>query len=197
MNALPTKKTKDLINTAEAFVKEAFAKNPHFSFNDGSVMHNHSLIVKELSLEIAEDVPGCDIEVLAIAALLHDIGKKYPADEETLHYSHEDLNLTVSKEYISKLQIDEAKKKKIEEIISYKSDSLELKIIKDADTIALYKDKKLYMLFIEWASASNLDASIQRKLDKFDRLSFSKSKEIALPLLIEMKEDWARYLRKK
>lgn len=72
--------------------------------------------------------------------------------------------------------------------------SVKMKIIKDADTIALYFDKTLYMLYIEWALANHLNDAIQRKYDKFNNLFFDVSRQLGAPQLKLMKKDWQEFI---
>lgn len=182
-----------LINRTETFVKRTFIQNPHYSFNDWSVMYNHSIIVKDLALEITSNME-CDKEIVAIGALLHDIGKTYEASPETLHAKHELFNLSVSENFLESLNLSQDKLKKLKRLVSYSDDSTEMKVIKDADAIALYKDKKLYMLYIKWATKNKLDLAIRRKLIKFNNLNFNFSKKIAKPFFDQMKGDWEIYI---
>ncbi len=66
----------DLVSRTREFVKCAFKQNPHYSFNDWSVMYNHSVLVQEIALKISESV-RCDTLLVSIGALLHDIGKAW------------------------------------------------------------------------------------------------------------------------
>ena len=177
------------VAATEQFVAEQFRQHPHYSFNDWAVMSDHSRTVKDLALTIAHEMPA-DSTVVAIGALLHDIGKTYPADAETLHTKHEDFNLPVSEAFLGTLDIEEAQRAKIKDLIQHKSESLEMQIIEDADALALYADKRLYMLYIQWARENALDAAIQRKLDKFEKLHFEVSKEMGRPWYEQMKSDW-------
>ncbi|MFA5644131.1 MAG: HD domain-containing protein [Patescibacteria group bacterium] len=185
----------DLVEKTKEFVKRSFQKNPHFSFNHWSVMYNHSVTVQELVMKISEEVE-CNKTVAAIGALLHDIGKTHHADPETLHKNHESFNLSVSQEFLNSLGLDIDELKHVRDIISYSSDSTEMKIVKDADAVALYFDKKLYMLWIEWVFKNGLTDEIQRKLGKFDLLNFDISRRLGKPKLEQMKNDWDEYQRK-
>ena len=185
----------DLVDKTNAFVKKAFQDNPHYSFNHWSVMYNHSVNVQELAMEIANDVV-CNRLVTSIGALLHDIGKTYHADHETLHKTHESFNLIVTQEFLDKLGLISDELIQVRNLISYNSDSTEMKIIKDADALAMCFDKKLYMLWIEWAIKNVLTNDIKRKLDKYSMLHFDVSRRLAEPKLIEMKNDWDEYQRK-
>ena len=184
-----------LITQTEEFVKQAFIQNPHYSFDDWTVMYNHSVMVKDIVLEITNEIV-CDKETIEIGALLHDIGKTYKTDLETLHTEHESFNLLVSEKFLENLGLPKGKLEEIKQLVAYASDSIEMNIIKDADTIAFYKDKRLYMLFIKWAYESKLDWAIKRKLEKFNNLHFDVSRKIAEPLRSQMKRDWEEYLKK-
>lgn len=182
----------DLVDKTDAFVKKAFQDNPHYSFDHWSVMYEHSVRVQELSMEIADEIE-CNRLVTSIAALLHDIGKTYHADPETLHQSHKSFNLAVARKFLDGLGLISADLEQIRELISYESGSIEMKIIKDADALAMCFDKRLYMLWIEWAVKKGLTGDIKRKLDKYDNLHFDISRRLAEPKLIEMKKDWDEY----
>jgi putative nucleotidyltransferase with HDIG domain len=181
-----------LIAKTEAYVKNAFIENPHYSFGHWSVMYDHSVLVKDFALKIAENVE-CNKTLVAIGGLFHDIGKTYKADEETLHYDHEKFNLPVTEKFISALPLDEEEKNKLKSIVSYNDDFVEMKIVKDADALAFFADKRLYMLFLAWAVEKKLTATIQRKLDKFEKLRFPVSVEMGKEPFAIMKKDWAAY----
>ncbi len=179
----------------QKFVKEQFKKFPHFSFNDGRIMYAHSLRVKNLALKIARGTKA-NKTLVAIAALLHDIGKTKKANLEELHYNHEDFNLTQATPLIESLPLTKRDKKKLESLISFSKKSFELKILKDADTLALYEDKKLYTLYIKWAVKEKLWSSITRKVEKYNKLYFPISKKIGRPKLKRMIKMWNAYLAK-
>ncbi len=181
-----------VIQKTRDFVKKAFQENPHYSFNDWHVMYDHSCRVEEIARKIAESVP-CDSLVVSVGALLHDIGKTHKADAETLHRAHESFNVLVSEEFLDGLGLEKGRLAKIRGIISYSSDTDEMKIIKDADALALPSDKRLYMLFIEWAHREKLESSIQRKLDKKEKLRFEVSREMAEGLFENMAKDFEEY----
>jgi len=179
-----------IVSKTEEFLAREFEKNPHYSFNDGTVMRDHSLKVRDIALQIAADLP-CDKTVVAVCALLHDIGKTFRADAETLHKRHEEFNWRVSETFLNSLDLPKEQLEKIKAIISHASDSVEMKIIEDADALALYADKRLYMLYIRWAKDNNLGDAARRKIDKFSKLNFAASKEIGEAWFEQMKKDWA------
>jgi putative nucleotidyltransferase with HDIG domain len=185
---------EDLIHRAEEFVKNAFIENPHYSFGHWSVMYDHSVRVKDFVLKISEHV-DCDKTLAAIGGLFHDIGKTQRADEETLHYDNEKFNLPITEKFIETLSLTQDEKNKLKSIVSYSGDLIEIKVIKDADALAFFADKKLNMLFLEWAVEKKLTPSIQRKLDKFKKLRFPFSIEMGRELFENMKKDWDAYLK--
>ncbi|MHB1086950.1 MAG: HD domain-containing protein [Minisyncoccota bacterium] len=179
----------DAIRATESFVSREFEKHPHYSFNDWTVMRDHSFKVRDIALQIGEGL-SVDSTVVSLGALLHDIGKTYEASAETLHERHEDFNLTVSKSFLDTLALTEEQLQKLEEMLQHKSDSEEMRVVEDADALALYADKRLYTLFIQWARENHLDAAIHRKLQKFNTLHFKRSREIGLVWYQQMKKDW-------
>ncbi|MEA3344025.1 MAG: HD domain-containing protein [archaeon] len=182
----------DIIDKVREYVKKQFYEHPHFSFGDWKIMYNHSLKVEKIAMKISESVE-CEKLLVSIGSLLHDIGKTFEADEETLHYNHKDFNLRVSEGFLNSLKLSPEELEKIKRIISYEGNSSELKIIKDADALALYADKVLYMSYIKWAHENGLDSSIKRKLDKFSKLNFEVSKAIGKAWFEDMKKDWEEY----
>lgn len=179
----------NLIEQTRRFVATQFQEHPHYSYNDWTVMYNHSLKVEEIARRIAAEVE-CDEVLVSLGALLHDIGKTYEADPKILHRGHVDFNLTVAATFISQLGLSQADQQALEQLISYQSTETEMKVIKDADALALYADRRLYMLFLEWAAEQGHVDSIQRKIDKFKRLNFNVSREIGQGWYETMIKDW-------
>jgi putative nucleotidyltransferase with HDIG domain len=185
---------ENFVQKTEEFIKNAFIANPHYSFDHWSVMYNHSIKVKEIALQIAETM-HCNKTLVAIGALLHDIGKTYKTDNETLHKDHEKFNLTVSEDFLETLQLPQDDLSQLKLLVSFQSNSVEMQIIKDADALAMYADKHLYTLFIKWAVDNKLETAIKRKVEKFSKLNFDISRQIGEPLLENMRLDWNKYLQ--
>lgn len=186
-----------IIKKTDHFVKEAFQKNPHYSFNDWTVMYEHSKRVKDIAFQIASE-QVCDNIVVMVSAFLHDIGKIYKADQATLHHDHEKLNSIVAKDFLDSLEITTEQRKKIDAIITGDDSLIESKIVADADKLAFYLDHRLYMLWIEWAEKSGV-ASIEdriRKLEQYKKLNFSISVKIGAGSWDKMRRDWEEYLKK-
>src|SRR5262245_35164162 len=102
----PDAAPESVVKTVEAFVAQEFEKHPHFSFNDWRVMYDHSLKVRDLALQVAGRM-HVDRTVLVVAALLHDIGKTYEADEATLHTEHENFNVPISRGLLDSLPLSD------------------------------------------------------------------------------------------
>lgn len=186
----------DIIKKTDDFVKESFQKNPHYSFNHWSVMYDHSVKVKDLALEVARG-QNCDELVLAVSAFLHDIGKTYKADMLTLHQTHEKLNVVMAKDFLESLKITEEQRKNILNNISGDNDSIESRVVQDADGLAFYLDRRLYMLWIEWMMKNGIpDSDRKKKIEKYYHFNFPISQEIGKTGWEQMKKDWEEYLKK-
>ena len=108
-----------VIAKTEEFLAQEFQKHPHYSFNDWTVMYDHSLKVRDIALRIAEDVV-CDKTVVAVGGLLHDIGKTHKADPETLHKRHEEFNLSVSEAFLDSLGLPAEQLQRVKEVCTQK-----------------------------------------------------------------------------
>ena len=120
---------KKLISDAMDFVSDLLENN------SGGHDTAHSLRVYKNALEIAENEPGCDMTVVSLAALLHDV------DDHKL-FDHE--NNENAREFLSNSSVSN---EKIEEICSVinsvsfsknrgkKPETLEGKIVQDADRL--------------------------------------------------------------
>jgi putative nucleotidyltransferase with HDIG domain len=176
-------------NQVQEFVKKSFQENQDYSFGDWAIMYEHSLKVKEIALQIAKSV-NCDKELLGIEALLHDIGKTYKTDTEVLREHHAELGYEVAKNFLPKLNLSREQNKKIARFLSGNMDSIEARMIKDADIIAFFFDERLQEAFKIWADEQGFSKELQKKADKINKLEFEVSKIIAKPLYEEMKERW-------
>ena len=48
--------SQEAIKKVEEFVSQEFEKHPHYSFDDGAVMRDHSFMARDLALQISEGV---------------------------------------------------------------------------------------------------------------------------------------------
>lgn len=178
-----------LVVNVQNFVKKAFQENPHYSFGDWSIMYEHSVMVKDISLQIAESV-DCDKILLSIEALLHDIGKTYKASGKVLHQQHAELGYEVTKDFLPSLDLTKEQKKKLIQFLQGDVSSIEGQIIKDADCIAFFSDIVLQKAFKNWAEKEGLLNELQRKADKINTLHFEVSRKLATPYHSVLKEKW-------
>lgn len=168
------------------FVRAAFQRNPSYSFNDPKIMFNHSVLVEKYAARLAKEV-ACDAEAVSIAALLHDVGKTFDADEKTLYEKHGELAWTVSAEFVNGLELPEKTRALIERLLCGDYSSVEGRIVKDADVIAFYADEELQDAFCEWALKQGQPDELTRKLEKYEKLGYPQSKELAKPLQEKLK----------
>ena len=75
-----------MIDDTKAFLSRKFAQYPDFSFGDGRIMFDHSLLVHKLACELAQGLPVNRL-VLELSALLHDIGKACAFEYSTLGFA--------------------------------------------------------------------------------------------------------------
>lgn len=176
-----------IIQKTKDFLKESFIKNPSYSFNNWKIMYEHGTMVLTFSLKIAREMANYDELVLSIAALLHDIGKTYQADKQTLYEKHEEFSYLVSQKFLESLDLTKEQKLKLKEILSDPGKSIEKQIIEDADIIAFLADKRLQDSFKKWADQEGLPHEMKRKLDKINLLKFDVSKKIAEPFYQSVK----------
>ena len=118
-----------LIQNAKDYIKDLFSDN-----SDGHDL-NHSLRVYSNAMTIAETEPSCDIETVALAALLHD------ADDHKLFDTEGNANAV---SFLRSQGVDDGRIAFIVSIINSVSfsknrdkdpDSLEGKIVRDADRL--------------------------------------------------------------
>jgi len=173
----------------ESFLQDAFVANPSYSFDDPTIMIEHSKTVRDVALQI-EEVTHCRRNLLEVMALLHDIGKAYPADEQTLREKHAELGYEVARDFIAKLDLGDDERMRIVTFLKGDMESLEAQIIKDADIIAFFVDEQLQKALKEWGDKNDLPNELQRKANKFEKLKFGISREIAKEPYQKMLARW-------
>jgi len=180
---------EEIVEKTKKFLEKIFRENEHFSFGYWKIMYDHSIIVLKYALQIAE-TEECDKLVLRLGALLHDSGKAYKADEETLMKMHEKFSYEISKDFLNEFDLNEEQKTKLRGILTSESDTVEKHIIEDADIISFYADEQLQEAFNKWAIKKGMPNEMKRKLGKIKKLRFKASKKIAKPFYQKMKERW-------
>jgi putative nucleotidyltransferase with HDIG domain len=177
------------IDLVKEFVKSSFRNNSAYSFGDWRIMVEHSMKVGDFAVQIAREI-SCDVELLTIEALLHDIGKTYPANPKILRQQHSGLGYKVAGNFLSRLRLSQERTDKLEEFLLGNLDTIEGRIIKDADIIAFYSDEKLQRALKVWGDHEGLSDELQRKADKMEKLQFDVSRQIAKPLYEKMRTQW-------
>lgn len=122
----------DIINRAREFVSQVLEDEP--STHDMS----HIERVESMCIRIQESEGG-DLEVLRLAALLHDVGV---VKEHQLGGNHAEYSAQIAREFLSAANADEGLIDHVEACITthrfsrgLKADSIEAQILQDADRI--------------------------------------------------------------
>jgi len=182
------------IEHIKEFIHREFLARPHFCFNDGELMYQHTLHVLRFAEQILSGSGSefdCDSQVVKVWALLHDIGKTYQADEQTLDDIHEELGYEVSKELIQELSLTQTQKNLLKDMFLKSNASNEKKVVKEADKLAFLVDPLLQKVYKEWAERLGTPERFLKKPDNtFNRLTFTIGKKLGKPLLIETKKRW-------
>lgn len=147
------------IEAAIAYIEQLFQNNA------GGHDAAHTLRVYQNALRIAQSEPDCDLEIVSLAALLHD------ADDHKLFHTENNAN--------ARSFLEEHKVKKIEEIITAinsvsfsqnrgkRPGTLEGKIVQDADRLDAIGAVGIARTFAFGGEhGRNLDSSIQHFHDK-------------------------------
>lgn len=147
------------IEAAIAYIEQLFQNNA------GGHDAAHTLRVYQNALRIAQSEPDCDLEIVSLAALLHD------ADDHKLFHTGNNAN--------ARSFLEEHKVKKIEEIITAinsvsfsqnrgkRPGTLEGKIVQDADRLDAIGAVGIARTFAFGGEhGRNLDSSIQHFHDK-------------------------------
>ena len=169
-----------LIQNAKDYIKDLFSDN-----SDGHDL-NHSLRVYSNAMTIAETEPSCDIEVVALAALLHD------TDDHKLFDTEGNSNAV---SFLKSHGVDDAKTDFIVSIINSVSfsknrgktpDSIEAKIVQDADRLDAMGAIGIARTFAYGGKHGRpLEGGIDHFYEKLlllkDGLNTAKAREMATP----------------
>ena len=132
----------------------------------------HAFMVREFALMLQKKIGG-DEDVVEVSALLHDIGKA-----KLLAPGHEKISGELTEQFLRKTVFDESQIAKIIECVKYENfDSVEAKILRSADSMALIMDtegQKWYFAKV----LGNDKAKILNELEKsFLEIEFDIGKE--------------------
>ena len=168
------------IPAAIAYITELFRGN--FGGHDA----DHSLRVYRNALRIAEDEPGCDAEIAALAALLHD------ADDHKLFRTENNAN---ARSFLTSQQVAPEKIERICEAINAvsfsqnrgkRSQTLEGRIVQDADRLDALGAIGIARTFAYGGEhGRSLDESVEHFYEKLlllkDELNTEATRKLAEP----------------
>ena len=184
----------NVIGDVHAFVLEEFGKE-HSHYKNSYAGHMVPMV--ERSLELAK-TKNADLEVVEIAAWLHDIG--------SIVHGRKDHHITgaeIAEKKLKELNYPEKKIQLVKACIlnhrgsqNNERESLEEKIISDADAVSAFDNVAgLIEAAIVWEKLNQFDAmdSVLKKLErKYNQLFFDESKGI-----VKDKYEAAKVLFKK
>jgi len=185
----------NLIQSAKEYLIESFTRNPSYSFGDGTIMVEHSIHV----CEIAENLTvyqECDLLLIQIGSLFHDLGKSHlidgkAVDKQILRSRHEQLNIDAAHNFFKNQELSESFIESFAKLFDSESDIVEKSIIKDADIIEFYMNFRLQKALNDWALDNNIQGELQRKADKFNTVLTSQlAKKFAQPYWETMLKRW-------
>ena len=139
----------------------------------GDLYWKHAFMVREFALALQKKIGG-DKDVIEVSAFLHDIGKT-----KLLAPGHEKISAKLSKEFIKMINFDKNKIHQIIKCIKYENfDSVEVKILRSADSMALIMDAEGQ----KWYFAKILGNDKEKILDElnksFSEIEFDVGKEL-------------------
>jgi uncharacterized protein len=169
---------KEIIRKATAYVRSLFQGN-----SDGHDF-DHTMRVYHIAMEIADAEPGCDKQIVALAALLHD------ADDDKLFASENNAN---ARAFLNSQNVDEDTVQRICTVINSVSFSRnrarcpelpEGRIVQDADRLDAIGAIGIARTFAYGGKhGRSLDSSIEHFHEKLlllrDMMHTEKAKEMA------------------
>jgi putative nucleotidyltransferase with HDIG domain len=144
----------------------------------------HINLVKKYAVILGE-IEGADIEIVEIAAILHDIGK-YKGRE-----NHDKIGYEVSKQILDKTDLSNHKKELILNCVSkhrssfsQEENELEVKIVQSADALGTFFDD-------EWQEISrkefNKDDLLKLYNKSFNKINLESARKLVKPRINELK----------
>jgi putative nucleotidyltransferase with HDIG domain len=144
----------------------------------------HAFQVRDYALLISEDLRE-DNDVIEASALLHDIGKS-----ELLTPGHEKISSRLAKELLEKIKFDSTKIPLILKCIEYESfDTLESRILRTADSMALIMDKEGQEWYFENVLNNDNERILEEVKNSYKEIEFDIAKDI-------VRENYNRLIKK-
>ena len=132
----------------------------------------HAFMVREFALIIQKRVGG-DKDIVEISALLHDIGKA-----ELLGPKHEEISTKLAKEFLEQINFNKDKIKQILECIKYENfESIEARILRSADSMALIMDKEGRKWYFENILKNNKERILKELGKSYFEIEFDFAKK--------------------
>ena len=149
---------------------EEYAKSMRWTPKD--FYWKHAFMVREFALMIQKRVSG-DKDIIETSALLHDIGKA-----KLLGPEHEAISAKLAKEFLEKINFNKHKIKQIIECIKYKNfESIEAKILRSADSMALIMDEQGQGWYFENILKNNKERILREIEKSYSEIEFDFSKK--------------------
>jgi putative nucleotidyltransferase with HDIG domain len=150
---------------------EAYVKSKRWTPLD--FYWKHAFQVRDYALLIFKDLGG-DKDVIEVSALLHDIGKS-----ELLAPGHEIISSRLTKEFLEKISFDSNKIPLILKCVEYENfDTLESRILRTADSMALIMDKDGQEWYFENVLRNDKERILGEVKNSYEEIEFDIAKDI-------------------
>ncbi len=175
---------QNIIEEIKRFVEEESKKPENWWGEEFYTLHINS--VYDYAKELAEKL-NADLEIVELAALLHDIGSIIEGRE-----NHHFTGAKIAEEQLRKLKYPKGKIEKVKHCIlahrgseKIEPKTTEAKIIRDADSLSSFKQiTGPFMAAMAYEKKNQIEAkeSIKRKFkNSWNKLCFQESKDIIKP----------------
>jgi uncharacterized protein len=177
---------KSLIASIEKEAKNYFNEKSGHDFS-------HVERVLKVAKQIAKTENGCDMEVLVISVLLHDIGRK--DEDEGKCECHAEEGARLAPLILKKYNIPKDKITQISEAIrihrkskGIRAETIEAKILQDADRLDVFGAVGISRTFVEHAKKMILHSNSSRKLTSLEDYNTDSIFEYVRSLLLVKKD---------
>ncbi|MEK9135393.1 MAG: HD domain-containing protein [Patescibacteria group bacterium] len=138
----------------------------------GDLYWKHAFMVRKFALMLQKEVGG-DKDIIEVSALLHDIGKA-----KLLASGHEKISGELAEQFLRKIDFDESQISKIIECIKYENfDSVEAKILRSADSMALIMDAEGQKWYFTKVLGNDKEKILNEIEKSFSEIEFDTGKK--------------------